>query len=286
MRALVHSGGGSKGSYACGALAYLLGDLQRDYQVFCGVSVGAINTAFLSQFPTGQEKVASDELIRIWSQIDTSKVYHDWRPFGKWAALWKTSLYDSSPLQHLIRENTDLTRIRNSGKQINVGAVSLNSGKYVIFDQSSDHLIEAVIASASFPGLLTPIPFDGHLWADGGIKQISPIKQAIDLGASEIDVIMTSPQTRIKHFIEHPKTIDIMKRALDLSSDKIMSNDIERMEMYNQLAEAGLTEKRQIRFNIIRPAFNLTDDLLDFDPVKMRKMMDLGYADAQKIGNS
>jgi NTE family protein len=284
MRALVHSGGGAKGAYGVGALRHLLGNLQIQYDAYCGVSVGAINCAFLAQFASGQEKEAADQLVYLWSQIQTKDIYKRWWPFGAWHALWQTSMYDSSPLQQLIRKYIDLDKIRISDKKTSAGAVSLNSGKYTVFDQSSDHFIEAVIASASFPGMLMPVRFLDQLWSDGGIKEISPLKTAVDLGADTIDVIMTSPQTRIKKFIENPTTIDIMKRSIDLSSDKIMSNDIERMEMYNKLAEAGLTGKKYVKINIIRPNHNLIENLLDFDPIKIREMMQIGFEDAHKIG--
>jgi NTE family protein len=282
MRALVLGGGGAKGAWTSGVINHLLGDLQIHYDAICGVSAGAINGAFLTQYSLGQERLAATELSNLWLQIDTSKIYKRWMPFGRLHALQKKSFYDSSPLQKLIREHIKLDKIRASGRTVNVGTVSFTSGKYTIFDQTSDHFIDAVIASASFPTAFEPISFLGELWADGGTQEISPTKTAIDLGADTIDVIMTSPQTRTKKFIENPTAIDIMKRSIDLSLDKIMSNDIEKMEMYNKLAEAGLTGKKYVSINIIRPQFNLIEDLLDFDPDKIKKMMDLGYDDAKR----
>jgi hypothetical protein len=51
--------------------------------------------------------------------------------------------------------------------------------------------------------------------------------------------------------------------------------------MYNQLAEAGLSDKKPVKLRIIRPHYNLIDNVLDFDPVKIREMMELGYKDAR-----
>lgn len=283
MRGLIHSGGGSKAGYAVGVIYHLLGELKTEYHLFSGVSSGAINCAFLAQFSSGQEQEAANQLVALWSQLRTKDIFRHHFPFGPWHALWKTSLYDSGPLQQLLREHIKLDRIRASGKIVNVGAISLNSGKYTVFDQTSDHFIEAVIASASFPGMLAAVPFDGHLWSDGGVKQISPIKTAIDLGADELDIIITSPKNRIKRFIKHPTAIDIMRRAIDLSTDKILSNDLEKLEMYNRLATAGLTDKKYVKARIIRPENNLIEDLLDFDPVKIREMLQIGYDDACKI---
>lgn len=281
MRALVLSGGGSKGAYQVGALKYLLGELNLVYDIFCGVSVGAINSSFLSQFPTGQEKTSIELLSNFWDNITTASVYKRWFPFGRWHALWKNSFYDSSPLHNLIRSNLDLNKIRESGKQVSVGTVSLSSGKYTTFTQDSDYFIDAVIASASFPGMLTPVKFMNHYWIDGGVKEISPIKEAIRLGATDIDVVMTSPEMRVKHFIEKPTTIDVLKRCLDLSTDKIMSNDIEKAEMYNILAKNGNSDKKTIEIKIIRPQFNLVDDLLNFDSDKIKEMMKKGYDNAK-----
>lgn len=281
MRALVHSGGGSKGAWGAGVIKYLLGDLQLKYDALCGVSVGAINTAFLSQFPHGQEKESGNLLYDLWLQLDTSKIYKRHFPFGRWHALWKQSFYDSSPLHKLVKDTINLDAIRKTGKLASVGTVSLSSGKYTIFDQNSEHFLDAVIASASFPGMLSPVEFMGQLWSDGGTKELSPIKRAVELGADIVDIIITSPGTRVKKFVEKPTTVDILKRSIDLSTDKIMANDIEKVDMHNQLVKAGISDKKIVKMNIIRPDFNLIEDLLDFSPTKLKEMAEKGYADAK-----
>jgi len=281
MRALVLSGGSGKGAYQCGSLRYLLGELRVKYSVYCGISVGAINNSFLAQFPEGQEEESIERLTDLWRTMDSSKIYKRHFPFGRLHAIWKQSFFDGQPLHELIKKNIKLDKIRETGKKVSVGTVSLSSGKYTIFDQNSDYFIDAVIASASFPVILPPVKFLDQLWSDGGSKTITPLHTAIDMGADEIDVIMTSPKVRIKRFIEKPGIVDILKRSVDLSADKIMANDLEKVEMYNQLALAGFTNKRYVKINIIRPDFNLIDDVLDFDPVKIREMLEKGYQDAK-----
>ena len=282
MRAIVHSGGGSKGGYGASAIGYLLGDLGLQHSSLHGVSAGAINCSFLAQYPRGQEKIAAAELCRLWAELNTSKVYKKWFFFGSLAAIWRPSFYDSSPLYNLIHSTISLDKIRAAGRIVSVGAVSLNSGKYHIIDQTNDSFIDYVVASASFPCAFSPIKIDNQLWVDGGVKTLSPLSHAIDVGATEIDLIITSPEKRIKKFIDHPSTLDILNRSLDLSTDKIMSNDIEKVLMYNRLAEAGFTDKKYVKLNIIRPDHNLIEDLLDFSPEKIKKMMELGYLDASK----
>jgi NTE family protein len=282
MRGLVISGGGSKNAFSAGCIKYLLGELKTKYDIYAGVSSGAINVSFLAQFPHGQEKEASAELCRLWSELNTSKVYKSWAFFGALSAIWRQSFYDSTPLQKLIHSVISLDKIRATGKTVTAGVINLNSGKYHVIDQTNDNFIDYVIASSSFPVALSPMQIDGSLWSDGGLKTLSPINTAIELGCDEIDLIITSPEKRVKLWIEHPSILDILKRTVDISTDKILSNDIEKVLMYNQLAQAGFTDKKYVKLNIIRPDHNLIEDLLDFSPEKIKKMMSLGYEDAKK----
>lgn len=281
MKALVLSGGGSKGAYQAGALQHILGNLGKRYDIICGVSVGAINAAYLAQFSHGEELSAAEQLVKLWSNIKTTDIYKRWFPFGQWHALWQPSFFNSQPMIDLITRNINLDKIRETKKLVSVGAVSISSGKYTIFNQDHPDFIKAVIASASFPVMLRPIKIGNQLWSDGGSKEITPLRTAIEMGAKEIDVIITSPEQRVKLFFENPNTIEILKRTFDLSSDKIMSNDIDKVLMYNKLARAGDPDRVEVKMNVIRPKFNLIEDLLDFTPDKIKLMMEKGYHDAE-----
>ena len=277
MQALCLSGGGSKGAHSTGMLRYILGELKVNYDIYCGVSVGALNCAFLAQYPAGAEGEASAKLTELWNNISTKSVYKRWFPFGRLHGLWKSSIYDSSPLSDLIRTHISLDKIRASGKYVTAGTVSITSGKYTIFDQHSDYFIDAVVASASFPGFLTPINFLGQIWADGGIKENSSIMKAIELGAHSIDIVITSPATRINHFITKPNSGDVLRRCFDLATDKITANDIEKSDFYNKM----ISKDKSVHINILRPDYNLIEDVLDFNPAKIKEMMLLGYQDAK-----
>jgi NTE family protein len=278
MKALVLSGGGVKSAHSVGMLQYIMGELHTHYDIYCGVSAGAINCAFLAQYPTGAEEEASHKLSDLWSTLNTKNIYKRWFPFGRLHGIWKPSLYDSSPLSDTIRNNIDLNKIRSSGKQIAVGTVSITSGKYTVFDQLSDYFIDAVIASASFPGFLTPVSFLGQLWGDGGIKEYSPLMKAIQLGAHNLDVVITSPQNRINHFLEKPNSADVLARSFDLSTDRITANDIEKTDFYNKMVTNG----KPVHLNILRPDYNLVENILDFAPDKIKEMMEKGYAYAKR----
>lgn len=280
MKILVLSGGGSKGAYQVGALKYILGELQICYDAFCGISVGALNCAYLSMFKYGEEKISYEALENLWKRVNTNKIYKRWFPFGKLHGLWLSSLYNSKPLLNWIDQELDMIKILNSNKKINVGAVSLTTGQYKVFDKNYPYFKKAVAASSSYPGMLIPIELEGQLWSDGGIKEITPIKSAIDLGATEIDVIITSPISDTKLFPKNPNAIDVTTRTIDLMSDEIISGDLDKALLYNQLVKNGLSDKRIIKFNIIRPSQNLTYNSLDFSTEKLIEMSSAGYSDA------
>jgi NTE family protein len=286
MRSLVISGGGSKSAHSVGILQHLLGDLEIKYEAIHGVSAGAINAAYLGQWKFGQEKQAIRAMTDLWLKLDTSLIYKSWRIFGKIASFWKNSLFNSSPLRKLLRDNISLSRIRSTGKIVTVGVLNLSSGKYHTIDQTNDNFIDYVIASSSFPGALEAIKINGDYYGDGGAKTISPFQASIDYGASSIDALITSPKTRVSHWISKPNTSDILRRTIDLSFDKILSNDIEKLEMNNKLARAGVASKRYIPLTVIRPQFNLIEDLLDFSPYKIKEMMQKGYDDAKSAYNN
>lgn len=280
MRALVLSGGGSKGAYEVGAVQHLMGQLKRQYEIYSGVSVGAINCAVLAQFNTGKEDFAASELARLWEGLGHSKIYNYW--FG-WhlAALWKPSLYDSKPLQKVVRASLKAEAIKNSGKSLCVGAVSLETGDYRQFDENYEGIVDAVLASSAFPALLTPVEMGGVLWTDGGVRSNTPIKSAIALGATSIDVVMCSPP-KVKTLGGKVKTLNIAVRAIDLLTDTVNNYDLDKALLYNRLVRAGAEAvKKEIEITVIRPSEELTEDLLNFDSKVLDRMRQRGLEDAQ-----
>jgi len=281
MRALVLSGGGVKGAYQVGVLYNWLYAQQIKYDILCGVSVGALNTSFLSQYKIGEEIRAYTDLLNLWGTIDDSKIYKHWCIVRELAGLWKPSLYNSKPLMDMVRNTLDCKKIVASGRKLRVGAVSLNTGKYHLFTEEHPEIAEGVIASSAFPVFLTPIEIYGELWTDGGVKTVTPIAAAIDAGATEIDIVMTSPDSSVIDNSEKPNALHVAMRVIDLMSDEIIANDVKMALMINKALDSGadMPGKKQISFRIVRPKELLIKNSLNFDPKEIRRMMDIGFND-------
>ena len=107
-RALVLSSGGSRGQFHVGAVKHLMGDLRQHYDIFAGVSVGALIAGFLAQYPKGAEDEAADGLVDLFTPLSSKHLYRPWR-MGLMSGFWKSSLYDASPLRELLRTAVDVT---------------------------------------------------------------------------------------------------------------------------------------------------------------------------------
>jgi predicted acylesterase/phospholipase RssA len=179
----------------------------------------------------------------------------------------------------------DIERVYSSGKKLRVGAVDLKSGKYRVFGGEYVHLQEAVLASSAFPAMLLPVWLEGSRWTDGGIRTVTPIKAAVDLGATEIDVVLCSASDQSADLPDKPNALWVAERSIDIMGDQIVADDFESTCKTNKMLEAGINlpwwnkQRRTIPMRLIRPRQSLGGSL-DFSPSKLQSMMDKGYTDA------
>lgn len=280
MRALVLSGGGAKGAYQVGVLKRWLLEEGLEYDILCGVSVGAINVAQLSQAAMGKISESYSKLMMTWSNLTSSSIYRNW-PCGKISAFWKNSIVDSSPLMNMLKLSIDHKKIRSSGRKVRVGAVCLETGEYRTGTELNDDIVDWVVASSSFPVFFTPVKIDGKLWIDGGLRSVTPLDEALALGASYIDVIMCSnPNQNLLHKMIHSAVPDVAYRSAEIMLDQIMRADVRAIGLKNRLLDAGTASYEKINIRLIQPNKPLECDSLDFDPPKIKKMIKQGYDDA------
>lgn len=280
MRALVLSGGGSRGAYQVGVLRKWMLEEGREYDILVGTSVGAINVAGLSQVKLGDPEEAYRRLAGIWDRVNNSKI-RKWWWFWYLASIWRPSLYNSEPLRKWIQEELDQPAIAASGRQVRVGAVSETTGEQFIADQDNVDLAEWVYSSAAFPLAFGPGKIDGEEWVDWGIRTVTPIGEAIKAGATTVDVITTfnvdKPLERWK-----PRYRAVAARGLrdlDIMMDEITKGDFRAVGDRNEIARLG-GKYRQVDLNIQMPSKPLGYDSLDFSAENAASGRAQGYADA------
>jgi len=283
MRALVLSGGGAKGAYQAGALNYILGEKFRHYDLYAGVSVGALNALSLAQYKKGNEDQASLVLDHLWANISTAKVYHDRTPFGFLSIVSEPSLYSTDPLRLMIASGFDAAKLAKSGKQLRMMAVDLITAEKRVWTEKTPDLISGALASCSFPLAFAPVEApSGSYCTDGGVRDATPLGEAILAGATEVDVILCECE-KLGPWKKEERALSIGPRVLGIMAAEMFEDDLKIAMLYNDLVgHEKHSKKRHVKINVMRPSSNILDNPLDFSQDKARANMKRGYEDAKK----
>jgi predicted acylesterase/phospholipase RssA len=286
MRALVLSGGASKGQYLIGAMDYLLTEKKIKYDAFCGISIGAILSGYAAQYPKGQEDELICNLKELSLSLETSDVHKRWF-LGYITALWKTGARSSKPLRNLISENIDEIKIRESGRLLRVGATKLGSttdSPFRIFTENSPYIIEAIMASCALSPVLEAVKINDEWYVDGAFQYPLPLKSAIELGATEIDIVMCYPSTTNSFsYGKRLNTLEVIKREVELVIHKLAWDDVKQTNYVNDLVLSGLAStKKYVKLNIIKPKQDLVVDSLKFREEDAIRLQQQGFEDAKE----
>lgn len=269
MRVLVLSGGGSWGSFQVGAIQALVEQGHR-WDAIAGVSVGAINAAFLAQFLKSNQPQAAQDLATFWSKIEGNKsIYKRWFPFGRLHSFWKGSLYDTSPLAALIYKNLSPGYLLTSGVRLLVGAVCLETGEYHYIEGTDPQIAEWVLASSAFPAVFTPRKINGQTWIDGGVRDVTPVTDVLHLDPEIVDVILTAPLGEPSGSLVTKKTQNVVHvglRSVGLLAQEVFNGDLDRVP-----------EVVRPRIHVYSPPLDLArPDALDFNPQDIARLYKAG----------
>ena len=182
--AFVFTGGGSLGAIQVGMLRVLISSgVLPDFVV--GASVGALNASYFAGAPNAAG-VAT--LERIWSGLRRADIF----PFTLASALGLIRhpghIVDSSGLRRVIETNLPYARLEDAQIPLNIMATN-QQGMGVRL--SSGPAVEAILASAAIPGVFPAVHINGDALMDGAVAANTPVRLAIELGASRIIILPT-----------------------------------------------------------------------------------------------
>ena len=282
---LVLSGGGTKGAFEVGAEQVLREEGGFEWERIFGVSVGALNGALLAQREY-------QRLQGIWRAIRQEDVYRKvWWPVIAWrlAVRRKTGIYDARVLRNTIEKHVAGRPFRIP---LYVGRVSLTSGAYEIVSSdaaSPTDMLDAIWHSATMPVIWEPI--GKGAWVDGGLRNVTPLGDALDYNPTALVVINCSPDEPER--AEAPQDIiAAAKRAInDIATNESMINDVREFVRINQLVRQARTKGftlerpdgtpfRDYDIAVIRPKIPL-GDTLDFSREVLAQRIAAGQAAAR-----
>lgn len=289
MRALVISGGGSKGAFAGGIAEYLISECKNEYDLFLGTSTGSLLVPLLSigeisklkevYTTVTQNSIFSRNPFIIKKKNDEFeiKINH----FNILLGFIKGSrtFGESKALRQLIK-NTLTPEFFEKMKQqsvevvVTVSNISLSQVEYKsLKDFNRDDFCDWVWASANVVPFMSLVHKNNFDYGDGGLGNIVPISEAINRGASEVDVIVLKTE---KQYTKKPvkNAFELTTRVFDFLLNQIITNDVTIGKLRSK--------HEQVNLNFYHPPEMLTKNSLIFDPEQMKNWWDLGFEYAQK----
>lgn len=248
-RALVISGGGSKGAFAVGVIRQLATDFpQISFDVFVGTSTGALIAPLAA---TGD--IAS--LETLYTTVTTSDIIIKGNVVTR--LLSANSLFDASPLASLISRVYDDNRcnaIFNLAAPVFVATTCLQTMESVNFAthdvplvsdsrlsklDTPDQLRRAIMASACQPVFMPPIEVrKGQLpmrqYVDGGVREYAGVQLAIDAGADEIYAILLNPKDTPVDEITYNDSFSILQRTIETFTTDVGVSNLRLPLQYNR----------------------------------------------------
>lgn len=219
MRALVISGGGSKGAFAGGVAQYLIENKKLHYELFIGTSTGSLLVSHLAL-----NKV--EKIKNVYTSVNQESIFSN-RPFVKKKKkngietiginhfnvllnLLKGSktFGESHNLKRLIKKSftqEEFTVLKESSMDIvvTVSNLSTNRVEYKsIKDFDYDDFCDWIWISCNYTPFMSLVKKNGCEYADGGLGSMVPIEEAIKRGATVVDAIIL--QTEVSHFSRMP----------------------------------------------------------------------------------
>jgi NTE family protein len=221
--AFVLSGGASHGAIQVGMLQALAERGIRPDLVF-GASVGALNAAWVAG---DADLTRLDDLADVWGSLRTRDVF-PLRPLrGLLGFLGRRdSLFPADGLRSIVARNLRFDRLEAAPIPLCVVATEVASGREVAL--SRGNALDAIVASASIPGVLPPVEVAGQTLMDGGIVDNTPISNAMAAGASPIYVLPTGYACDL---VRPPKSaLAIALQAISLLVQQRLVADVRELE--------------------------------------------------------
>jgi NTE family protein len=251
-RALVISGGGSKGAFAVGVIKRLLKEYPLlDFDIYVGTSTGSLIAPLAAMG-------AYDLLEELYTTIKTEDII---KKSNLGDRLNQHSIFDATPLWKLIEQyyndhNYDV--LQQSGKKIFLTTTCLQTSELVVFTNdanpavakhyeiktlnNADHFRKAVMASACQPVFMPPIkvnlklpgePNPNYQFVDGGVREYAGVQMAIDNGATEIFTILLSTGQKVVVDAEFKTIFPILQQTIDIFTEDVGKNDLIVPGQYN-----------------------------------------------------
>lgn len=284
-RALVISGGGSKGSFAGGVAQYLINDKKIDYDIIIGTSTGSLMVIHLAL-----EKITT--LNRLYSNVNQRSIFSNNPFFIKRVhgvkvvgikhinTIWnfvngRKTFGESKNLRKFIKRNiteNDFNQVKESYKEVIVTVSNLTENRVEyksINDCTYADYCDWIWASCNYVPFMSLLRKNHCEYADGGFGCLVPIKKAIECGATEVDVIIL--ETEVEHLSRLPSRnpFSLLSTVIEFMLDQVEQQNV-------AIGKLEATHKN-VKLNLYYTPTVLTTNSLIFDKKLMARWWVQGY---------
>ncbi len=284
-KALVISGGGSKGAFAGGVVEFLMKEQKREYDLFVGTSTGSL---MVSHLAVGM----IDELKMLYTNVKQRSIFSN-NPFKIkkvhgvkvisirhrntfWNFLnGRKTFGESKNLRKLIRANVtpkmfEIIKEQNKEVVVTVSNLTANQIEYKsILDCTYDDFCDWIWGSCNYVPFMSLLEKNGCQYADGGFGCLVPIREAIKRGAKEVDAIIL--ETEVNQINRMPS-----KNPFSLMLD-VFGFMLEHVEKHNVTIGKLSAKYQDVKLNLYYTPTVLTTNSLVFDKEQMRGWWKQGY---------
>ena len=242
---LVLSGGGTKGLAHAGVIKFLEEQGLKP-QCLAGTSAGAIVAALYAWGKTPQEIVSFFQSI----------YFFHWRHF----TFKKAGIIDTHAFKSYFDAIFGNAVLGDLQIPTAITATDMVRGKLKIFDNNT-LIVDAILASASFPGIMSPYEIDGHLYNDGGILNHFPT-----------DILQGRCDTLIGVYVSPIQNIE----ATDLNSIRAVTS-----RAFDLLSAQSNLQKFNLCDWVIEPKELAVFGTFETQKEKMNQIFEIGYQAAK-----
>ena len=290
MRALVISGGGSKGAYAGGVAQYLMERENRKYDMFLGTSTGSLLVPHLACGEIGKlydifTNVQQHDVFSVSPFVQRKKGDREYVSIDFINSLWqfikrKRTFGESKALKRNIKKNftvEEFEKVRATKQDVvvTVANLSMNRVEYKSIQKCSyEEFCNWIWISCNYVPFMSLAVVNGHEYADGGLGSVIPIREAILRGATEVDAVVLEAETMNRQKILGKNPFSLMLNLFGHLLDQNERNDI----LIGKLA----AKNRGVKLNLYYTPTTLTENSLIFSKRLMEKWWQQGYSYAER----
>ncbi len=266
---LVLEGGGMRGAYTAGCLAWLI-DNNISFDTAFGISTGAVH---LCSFLCG----STDYLYTLSTDLIADKLIVGIKPLLREGCIVGYGyLFD-----HILPEikHFDIDKAKASKTNAYFGVYDIDKGTTYIDIKDLDPKMDLLKASCTLPVIGKAVKYEGKRYLDGGITKMIPIEAAIDKGADNYLVITTKP----KDFVRKPATAleKILMRLIYLRHPNISKDYAVRHINYQKQIDIINDLVKKDKAVYIYPSKTIPVKRMSGDKADLRTLYDLGYKDME-----